>query len=493
MRKLLWILAVVIILAGAGFLLSSRVLPRSVARSVFPAAQITPQAGFPTTTVRPASEVAKVSAAGNVEIAQKRYVVFEVEGTVTNITVDVGDTVAAGEVLATLDTRNLERAVRQAQLNLAASQAQLDKLQEKANPAELEAAKAALASAEEQYKSLLAGASEEELAQLRANLSKAEAALKEAQTAYDKIAWRNDIGMTPQAAALQQATADYEAAKAAYEAATKGPSAAELASAQAQVANARAQLETLLAGASEAELRAAEISVEQARLSLEEAEARLAQAELRAPIAGTVLEVNITVGQEVGAGTQAFVLADLSALKLTVNVAEVDIPRIRVGQRAEVTIDALPGRTFQGVVDPIAPASTSSQGVVNYPVTIRLTDPDLSEVRPGMTAVANLLDEEASTGWLIPTNALQQRENGTFVLVLRNGAPTPIQVTPGETQGEWTLVRSPELKAGDQVIGSVTSFLNRGEAASPRPGGFGPMFRMQMPSGAGANGPRSGP
>lgn len=492
MRKLLWILAAVIILAGAGFLLSSRVLPRSAARSVFPAAQVTPQTGFTTTTVRPASEVAKVSAAGNIEVMQKRYVVFEVEGTVTSVAVDVGDTVATGEVLAILDTRDLERAVRQAQLNLAASQAQLDKLQEKANPAELEAAKAALASAEEQYKSLLAGISEEELAQLRANLSKAEAALKEAQTAYDKIAWRNDVGMTSQAAALQQATADYEAAKAAYEAATKGPSAAELAAAQAQVANARAQLEALLAGASEAELRAAEISVEQARLSLEEAEARLVQAELHAPITGTVLEVNVTVGQKVGAGTQAFVLADLSALKLTVNVAEVDIPRIRVGQHAEVTIDALPGRTFQGVVNRIAPASTSSQGVVNYPVTIRLTDPDLSDVRPGMTAVATILGEEASTGWLVPTNALQPRENGTFVLVLREGTPTPIQVIPGETRGEWTLVQSPELQAGDQVVGSVTSFLNRGETANPRPGAFGPM-PMRIPSGAGANRPRSAP
>jgi RND family efflux transporter MFP subunit len=492
MRKVIWILLAVILLAGAGFFLSSRAIPQSAARSVFPVAQVTPQANFITIAVRPANEVAKVSAAGNIEVMQKRYVVFEVEGTVASVAVDVGDTVAAGEVLATLDTRDLERAVRQAQLNLAASQAQLDKLQEKANPAELEAAKATLASAEEQYKSLLAGTSEEELAQLRANLSKAEAALKEAQSAYDKVAWRNDVGMTSQAAALQQATADYEAAKAAYEAAMKGPSVAELASAQAQVASARAQLETLLAGASEAELRAAEISVEQARLNLEEAEARLVQAELRAPITGTVLEVNVGIGQKVGVGTQAFTLADLSALKLTVNVAEVDVPHIQVGQRAEVTIDALPGRTFHGVVDRIAPASTSSQGVVNYPVTIRLTDPDLSDVRPGMTAVATIVNEEANTGWLVPTSALRQRENGTFVLVLRDGTPTPIQVTPGEPQGEWTLVQSPELKAGDQVVGSVTSFLNRGEASNQRPGAFGPM-PMRIPSGAGANRPRLAP
>jgi HlyD family secretion protein len=486
-------------------------------------------ANITTTAIRPASEADQVSAAGNIQLSSQRPVVLQADGIVTQVAVEVGDEVAADDLLVALDTADLERAVKQAELNLASAQAQLDELLEPADPAEiasaqaslaaaqqnlaevrtgpgqaeLAAAEASLAAAQASYQELQAGPSEAELTQLSADLEKTMIDLQQAQWAYNQVAYKGDVGASSQAAALQQATIDYEAAKAAYEIATEPASAADLqdalsaiqsaqdqldtlhaqptqadlAEAEAQVASAQAQLDELLNGSSQPERRAAEISVEQARLDLEEAQANLAQAQLHAPMAGTALSVDVEVGEQVQAGTSAVTLADLNALELTVNVAEVDIGKIHLDQAAEITVDALPDEVFNGVVARIAPSSESESGVVNYPVTIQLAGADLSGIRPGMTAVADLLGEEPADSWLVPTSALQERAGQTVVIILRDDQPTPIAVTTQGSEGEWTVVQSRDLKEGDQAIGSVSSFLDQESGSS----GFGPGGGGMMP------------
>jgi RND family efflux transporter MFP subunit len=404
-----------------------------------------------------------VRAAGNVEVSEERFVVLQVEGTVATVLVAVGDQVKTGDLLLSLDTVDLERAVRQAELGVAASQAQIDQLNEGADPSDLAAAEASLASAQEQYRNLLAGKNQDELTQLSANLDKAQIALQQAQAEYDKVSWRNDVGMTTQAATLQKATIDYDSARAAYDDATKKASQADVAAAEASIASAQATVDKLLKKTGAAEMHSAEISLAQAQLSLEEAQVRLAEAQVRAPINGTILAVNAEVGQRAAAGLQAFTIADLGLLELTANVAEVDIAPIQIGQEAQVTIDALPGRTLQGMVKQIAPSSSTSQGVVNYPVTVQLTDPDLSGVRPGMTGVATLINSQKQAGWLVPSNAITQNSDGAVVTVVRDGQSLPVRVVPGTPQGEWTFVQSADLQEGDQVVGSVASYLNKNQ------------------------------
>ena len=90
---------------------------------------------------------------------------------------------------------------------------------------------------------------------------------------------------------------------------------------------------------------------------------------------------------------------------------------------------------FTGVVNRIAPASESEGGVVNYPVTIRLDDSNLTGVRPGMTAVATTTDDETAAGWLVPSNAVVEFEGETSVLVARNRRQVRVEVTPGRSQG----------------------------------------------------------
>jgi len=531
--KKVWIgLITLVALVAAGYMFQADILSLISGLTGSTASAQTPE-GFdpeniPTTAIRPASEAAGVSAAGNIGLSSQRPVVLEVAGIVTEVAVEVGDQVAVDDLLVALDTTDLERAVTQAELNLANAQAQLDKLLETADAADIASAQASLASAQEnlaevqagpsqaelaaaeanlsaaqaRYQELLDGPSQAELTQLSADLEKAMIDLQQAQWDYDAVAYTGD-GASSQVAALQQATIDYDAAAAAYEIAVEPasqadlqdalsdiqnaqeqlddlraqPTGADLASAEAQVASAQAQLEELLGDASEAELRAAEISIEQAQLELEEALAELAKAQLYAPIDGTTLSVDVEVGEQVQAGLSAVTLADLNALELTVNVAEVDVGEIYLDQRAEITVDALPDQVFNGVVARIAPSSESESGVVNYPVTIQLTDTDLDGVRPGMTAVADILGEETADSWLVPSSAVRETEDGAVVMILRDGQPTPINVTSQGTQGEWTVLQSTELKEGDEALGSVTSFLDEDSGST----GFGPGGGGMMP------------
>jgi HlyD family secretion protein len=527
MRTRILLLAIVVIAVAAGSYYYFYVLHGQPPAGILPAAGGAQQGGannlaaVVTTTIRPAAELAQINAAGNVDLANIQQVVLQVPGTVVTVPVRAGDVVKPGDLLLALDTNDLERSVQEAEASVAASQAALDKLTEPPLPADLSAAKASVTAAQEALNQLQVGQTQDQLTVLATTMLKDQVAVAQAQTAYDKVAWRNDVGTTTEAATLQQATLDLQNATAAYRQAIAPPTASDIATAKSNIAAAQDKVAQLLAGGTDADRRAAEANLKQAQLNLDQAQANLARATVRSPIAGAVLAVNAQVGQSVSSGFSAFSLGDLSSLEATVNVAEVDIPRVKVGQTAQIALDALPGQSFNGVVTLIAASSTSAQGVVNYPVTIQLTAPvtstnrltsttqvtrtrritatattasgggvlaapiappaDLSQVKSGMTAVATIAANAGITGWLVPNDALQQRPGGgTYVLVVRNGQEVPVNVTVGIVQGEFTAVQSPDLHAGDAVVGGVTSRLNQ----QNQPGGF-QQFRNLSPAGPG--------
>jgi HlyD family secretion protein len=460
----------------------------------------------------PRAVINELSAAGAVELISKRQVVLEVDGTVQEVAVTVGDWVAAGDLLIALDTNDLTRAVTRAEVDLATAQAELAKLQQGSDPGEITVAEANLAAARANLLKVQSGASPEELSaaqakvaaaqaklnglfappnsgeidEAKAALEKADIARQEALRAYDAIKWRNDIGMTPEAAALHKATVDFEQAQGKLnrvnqpastssvqeaksevqravsdlELLKNRPSAAEVADAQAKVSEAEQKLNKLQAGAGSAELQAAEAKIRKAELDLEEARAKLTKAAITAPIEGAVLELNITAGERGTIGKAVATIADTRQLKLNVKVAEVDIPQITLGQETTIAIDAIRDQTFTGVVEQIDPINKSDKDVVNYPVTIRLTDAALAGVRPGMNAVATFATAaDSEQHWLVPTTALQE-QNGQFaVQVVRGESVSTAAVQPLETQGEWTVVEAPTLVEGDMVVGRVASYV----------------------------------
>lgn len=486
--------------------------------------QTTGAAAASTVAVQPASAaLGSVSASGTIELVSQRAVSLDVSGVVKDVLVEAGDTVAAGDTLLTLATADLERAVLRAELSVRSIRNEIDQQTETGTAAEIAVAEAALAQAEEnladllagadadeitaaqsslaaawsQYNELLAGPSESELIQLSAAMEKARIALEEAQRGYDQIAWRSDAVATSQASTLQSATIDFESAQAAYEQATAAESAstiqsalssaqnaqvqlnalldsasaAEIATAEAQLKEAQENLDELLGGPDAAELLSLEISLEQALLDLEEAYSDLDAATVVAPVAGMVMSVDAESGQRYSEGAVVVTLADTQQLELTIEVVEVDIADVAVGQQATVEIDALAGEIYSGVVASIAPASDTSASVVSFPVTIRLDDESLDGVLPGMTAVATITEESGTEGgWLVPTNAIREQGDVSVVAVAAGGSIAMVDVIPGDVRGEWTVVQSAELSAGDQVVGSVTSYVSE-ETKSTQFGG----------------------
>jgi HlyD family secretion protein len=527
-KKWIWISLVVIAILGVGgYFFGPKLVSTTKNRTTAAQAQASqsdPTAAITTTvTIRPAVDSSKVSAAGNIDVINRYSAMLRVAGIVTQVPVVVGDDVKKGDLLVAMDTVDLQRAVDVAQLNLDSSQAALDKLSEAATPSKIAAAQASLASvrenlikvkagptaeekaaaeatlkaAQQRYQDLVNGPTQAVLTQKAAALHKAEITLKDAQGAYDRIAYRDTVGQSSQAIALQNATIDYDTTKAAYEEATapasaadlqdaqknietakyqlnllrNAPTAADLASAESQVASAESNLADLVNGPSAVDLKSAQINVQKSQLDLDQAQSDLAQAQLLSPMDGTVMEVGVAEGQKINTDSlNAVTLANLKELELNVTVAEVDIPKVKVGQPVEISIDALQGRTFKGTISKVVPVSQSSSTVVNYPVTIKLTDTNLDGVLPGMTAVATIFDEKAKSGWLVPTTAIYDYEGTKNVTVVRKGLRQRVQVTPGEVQGEWTVVQSPDLQTNEVVVGKVSSFVNNNN----RNGGFGP-------------------
>jgi HlyD family secretion protein len=518
-----WIIVIIILALVGGAFFSRDTLTTAVGGSV--QSQASAQESelvSEAVTIRPATNTVQVSATGNIQLVEQQSAVFKDSGIIAEVYVEAGDEVKVGDPLLKLETDDLERAVRQAEIalevsrnsltqllepatqadlyvayaNLASTQTSLAELRSGPSETELAAAQASLTAAQASYQELLDGLSEAELTQLSADVNKAYITLQQAQEAYNEIAYRGDIGQTSQAATLQEATIDYDTAKAAYDVATEGASEsevqsalkaikeaenqiesleatqAELLAAEAQVASAQATLTDLLNGPTETEVHDVELSIEQAQLNVEAAQVELDDAELRATIDGIVLSIDVEVGQKTNADlSSALIIGDLTELELPVYVAEVDINKVALGQPVNIAVDALPDQLFSGEVSRIAPISESNSGVVNYEVTIHLKDLEIEDgVRPGMTAVATILSDGAENAWLVPSNALIEFEGQYYVRLVGVGQDDRIAVTPGTSQGEWTVVQSGELQAGDQVIGQVTSYVDSEDGEERTPG-----------------------
>jgi len=439
-RRWIWIVvAVVVVLAGVGGVLLWR--QSTAARA---------GAATRTVAVRKGTLQVTVSASGSLEPVRQVDLGFDVSGKVAEVSVDIGDRVKAGQVLARLDTAALELSLRQAEAQLKSAQAQLAKAQQPATEETLKAAEASYYSALAQYQNLKNSPSPESLASAKAQLEKAKVALERAQAAYDRVSWRPDISARPESLQLQDATIDYQVALANYEAAAKGPSQEELAAAWRNVESAKAKLESLRNGPTEEDLASAEAAVEQAQVALETAQRNLEAAVLKAPFDGVVAAMNLVVGEP--AVYPAITLMDLSRFRITVNVDEVDVSQLEVGMPAVVTVDALPDVTLTGKVERIGVAATSTGGAVYYPVVIAL-DPTDAPLRAGMSASVTIRVRELTDQLLIPTWAIQTNPATGRPYVLRQTArgvePVPVQL--GIRRSGFAQVLS-GLSEGDVLV-----------------------------------------
>lgn len=389
----------------------------------------------------PSAALPSVTAEGYVMPAHYALLSFAASNTVASIDVAEGDWVEAGATLITLEASAQQAALAQAEANLAQAQANLDRLQAGARAEEIAQAQAAAEVAELNLYRLVDGATAEQIASAdkaiaaaRANLARvqagatpaeitaaeatlrqAEASLRNAQSAYNQVSWANDIGARPESLRLEQATFEYERAKAQYENVVAGATAedvwvaqtqvaqaqaardevladahpADVAMAQANVRSAAAALDLLEAGARPEEIAAAQAQVAAAAAAVAQAAAALETTILTAPFAGEVSSVAVRVGEFVAPGVPVIRLGDTRQwLVETDTLSELDVVSLLEGDIVTVAVDALPGVTFRGRVERIQPASDFKRGDVTYTATIVLdgAGDGKSDLRWGMSA-----------------------------------------------------------------------------------------------------------
>jgi HlyD family secretion protein len=312
---------------------------------------------------------------------------FKGSGRIKEIRVQEGAVVKKGDTLAVLDTTTLELNVAQAQAALKVAQERLGQTQNGAPSADLAAAQAALDAAKTSYARVAARPTNDDLALAKANLDKAQAAVNQAQSAYDKVKDSPYIGMLPQSLALEQATSSYQAALAAYNLAKAHPTAAELKQAAALVSQAQAALARLQPTAEN--LAIAQAQVDQAQVALDLAQQQVADATLTAPVDGTIVWLGPHIGETVGPTTLFLTIADLAHLQLQVGVDETALGLIQVGQGVTIVPEAFQSKTLTGKVARLGWLATTTGGVINVPAWI---DVDASDVplRPGLSASAEI-------------------------------------------------------------------------------------------------------
>ena len=163
----------------------------------------------------------------------------------------------------------------------------------------------------------------------------------------------------------------------------------DLGLAKAQLATALRELEIKQAGPDPEEVTLAMARLDNAKAQLAAAEAALKDLELLSPFAGTVSELSIKEGQWIAPGQPVLQLAGLETLQVeTTDLNEIDVARVKVGDKAIVTFDAMPGVSVQGKVIQIAPKAATGAGV-NYTVTVALDEPP-ANLRWGMTAFVDV-------------------------------------------------------------------------------------------------------
>lgn len=245
-----------------------------------------------------------------------------------------------------------------------------------------------------------------------------------------------------------------------------------------------------------------------AKASLESAQDRLDDYMVTSPITGTVVEKTVKAGDNVGTGSNSnntlCIIYDLTYLEMTLNIDELDIDNVEVGQTVNVTSDAKEGQTFTGVVTKVSVVGTTSGGTTTYPVTVRIDDTD--GLRPGMNVDAEIVLSSADGVLAIPSLAVNRgdtvlvtSDSPSAVNALEQEAPEGyayVQVTTGVSDDSYIEITS-GLQEGDTVAylrtassGSdmMMSGMPGGDMGGGMPGGGG-----GMPSGGpGGGGPGGG-
>ncbi len=162
-------------------------------------------------------------------------------------------------------------------------------------------------------------------------------------------------------------------------------------------------------------IQSASESLRSAEISMQNLQDAMNNYTITAPISGTIIEKDAKVGDAVKAGDTLCIVYDLSYLEMSINVDELQISSISVGQKVQITADAVPDKTYVGTVTRVSMKGASNGGTTTYPVSIRIDDTD--GLRPGMNANAEIVVAKADNALVVPNAAVVR---GSYVLVTKD-------------------------------------------------------------------------
>lgn len=462
---------------------------------------------FQVATVEKGDVTETISASGTVQAAKRISLDFSSTGSedeiLTTVAVNIGDKVKKGQLLAKVDTSEVQVAVSNAEANLVAAEAKLAEAKE--------------------------GPTIEELAIQKANITKAQIALNEAKNTFDNEQAKQKVDSAKRdlqnaqndyndqvyflkenivsqsevddaKRTLEQAKADYNTTQLEYKK-TIAQSKQTLQETQASYDSALAQYNQLVAPSNESTIKSAEATVMQAKAELQQRKLELSSLTLVAPMDGTIVQVNGDLG---AVPENPFIVMDNSDstnLEVLAQVSQGDIGKIKTGMNASFTSTSFEDEVFKGKVTKIYPEASTESGVTTYDVLLTI-DNSKNLLMTGMSVSATIEVGTHKNTLYIPTSALQERSGKDGVLVM--GDKTDSKASSNEngdsyqfkeiTVGYYTSERvevTDGLSEGEQIVIpfqtlSTTSNSTTSNKQGGMPGmGGGFIGGGMMPSGGG--------
>jgi HlyD family secretion protein len=339
----------------------------------------------------------------------------KVMGRVAWIGVEKGDKVQQGQTLVKLEDTEFRAQVNQARANLASAQARLDQLRTGSRP-------------QEKLKD-------------KAGVLQAEATLRNAEAEYERTEKLYRAGVSSKAE-LDRLTAERDTARALLEAARQSSAMTDI-------------------GPRSEEIRAAQAQVQQMKAALEYAETQLAATQIQAPVSGTVLQRIVERGEmvtpsafgESGARTSVVSLADLNDLQIELDISQADFARLKMDQRCEIIPEAYPNLKYSGFIAEIAPEANRAKATVQ--IKVKVENPD-EQLRPEMNARVNFLADGTKSEAgpvnrvLVSKQAIVRRDGSTFVFVVKGNRVEQRSVRLGdETADSFYVLEG--LSGGESV------------------------------------------
>lgn len=209
-----------------------------------------------------------------------------------------------------------------------------------------------------------------------------------------------------------------------------------------------------------AKLKTAEADLSSAVANQSSSQQQYSYGVISSPVDGVIANKSATVGQVVSPGAALMMVQDINQVYAVINVEQKDLGRVKIGQKANVSVDAYPDKVFTGTVDVMNPEAGSGSRMFRTKIKV---DNSADELKPGMFAKIELSTGESMKVLTIPQSAVVQKQGNYYAFVAENSKAVRKQIEIGEVTGNTVTVKS-GLQPGEKVVATGVSRLKDGDA-----------------------------